>query len=240
MKFLILLLSLLTSLSTIADSLTFVKRMKVGEEYVGDKLQDGKRFIFVWPAETVQEIEAKNYSEELKKGKLYPYQTFKEGVNETYRKFNELSKNFNSCVEGKKWPESRECLKEIKYCFDGKGIACDSWSEDGRSERCKFLGIWKCIHENEAQFEVLRKCFRPQNGIGFRFISYDNKAIWEDTIGVRSIGAGLSDSKGVPFYANCDFVYYKGVFHLKQITDDGSYYDGVKITVPEDYDWKAK
>lgn len=187
-----------------------------------------------------KKIQPKNYSEKLKKGKYYPYQTFKKDIHEIYRNFYELSKKFNSCVGDKKWPESRECLREIKYCFDGKGLQCDTWGESGRTERCKLLDLWKCTKEKEAQFEVLKKCFLPQNNIGFRFMSYDNRAIWEDAVGVRSIGTGLSDSKGNKFYSSCDFVYYKGDFHLIQIFGGGDFDDGVKITIPGDYDWKAK
>jgi hypothetical protein len=131
-------------------------------------------------------------------------------------------------------------LKEIKYCFDGKGLQCNTWYEDGRIERCKLLDLWKCTKEKEAQFEVLKKCFRPQNYIGFRFLTRNNKAVWEDAVAVRSIGTGISDSKGDKFYSSCEFVHYKGDFHLKQIMDGGDFDDGVTVTVPGDYDWKSK
>jgi hypothetical protein len=241
MKFLILLLSLITSLSAIADKLTYIKRWEVVGGHVGDRLQDGKRLIIVWPAETAVEIDAQKYSEELKKGKLYPYQTFKEGIHETYRKFNELSKNFNSCVEAKKWPESKECLKKIKYCFDGKGLMCDTWRERGRFERCKLLDLWKCTQEKEAQLNILKKCFRSDNDMGLRFMAYDNKAIWEDAVGVRLTGTGNEDESGDKFYASCEFVYYKGDFHLIQIKEAGGLlYNALEITIPSDYVWKSK
>jgi hypothetical protein len=211
---------------------------EMGGKFVADKVtkSEGDRVkeIFVWPAAAYFEPSPKNYTPEYKAGKTEPYKTFKKRVHETYNEFNELAKEFNSCIEDKKWPETKKCMKLFTYCFGKQQTPCDTWSEENRGKRCRDLRLDKCLEQVKEQFNVLKNCFDPNSTIGFSFIAYDYRGLWEEAVGIRTAGGEGRES------VTCDFTYSNNRIHLIQIMSSTPYFDNVGVPLPEDYNWKYK
>lgn len=195
-------LSMVLFISTaMAGEIKFAKKWIEGDKHVSDVLFDGERQIQIWKNGTNKEHES-------------PHILYKEGFVKVYKEFNDLSKRYNSCVEGKKWPESKECLKFFTYCFGKHQSPCDVSREMNRDKRCKIdMNLGECLQKSEAQLNYLKNCFDEKSNIDFSFLPLDEEEKWKKAVGIRSVGGGYNEKESY----SCTFTYLDGEFHLVEI-----------------------
>jgi hypothetical protein len=162
---------------------------------------EGDRILGLWPPRLLNKK-----LPWVKEAREKPLKFFHDDFKKYLNLFEGISKRFNTCIEGKKWPEKHDCIKNFDICFGGSENRCGFWASEepyGLSELCSrdFKG---CIKKNELDFERLSQCFNLTKHIAFRFYAFGPNGEREDIVQMRVTGGSYNDKK---LYDNitCDF-----------------------------------
>lgn len=233
MKFIVSFFILLITFQSLAQEWKFDLLITDGSDKVVSiqGMMDG-RYVTTF----IPEIQSKSVKSnpEVQKALKNPYLVFKERVEKDYIKFKEFSKDFNSCVTGKEWPEKSDCLKKVNYCFNTQREDifyprdCDQWRSSIIKTSCANVReLETCLQNEKKAFEVLVGCFERDTILKFRYVARDSTSVWDENVFTL-----ISDSEKFSKFTSCVFTYVGGEFNLLDLRGTVGPEDPLDIILP--------